>query len=121
MDYIDALRQRTRMVAALHAAFGAFDAVVSPTYPYVTYPVGVPFDLTYTESNDALSLVGPGNLVGLPALALPNGFGDHGLPTSIALLGTAFNETRLTAIGKRYQQLTDFHRWRPTLVTEVPH
>jgi aspartyl-tRNA(Asn)/glutamyl-tRNA(Gln) amidotransferase subunit A len=59
--------------------------------------------------------ISPGNLAGLPALAMPNGFGDHGLPTGVALMGTAFAETRLTAIGKRYQQLTDFARRRPAV------
>jgi aspartyl-tRNA(Asn)/glutamyl-tRNA(Gln) amidotransferase subunit A len=118
IDYIDAQRQRTLIVAALREAFGAYDAIVSPTLPTVTYPIGVPFDHTYTEYDGNPNLIAPGNLAGLPALALPNGFGDHGLPTNFSLLGTAFNETRLTAIGKRYQQLTTMHRARPPLGTE---
>jgi aspartyl-tRNA(Asn)/glutamyl-tRNA(Gln) amidotransferase subunit A len=119
VDYIDAQRQRTLMVRALHDAFGAYDAVVAPTLPTVTYPIGKPFDATYTEFSGNPNLIGPGNLAGLPALALPNGFGDHGLPTNVALLGTPFAETRLTAIGKRYQQLTDFQQQRPPLVSTV--
>jgi Asp-tRNA(Asn)/Glu-tRNA(Gln) amidotransferase A subunit family amidase len=55
----------------------------------------------------------------LPALAMPKGFGDHGLPASIALMGTPFNETCLTAIGARYQAQTSFHRRRPPLVTTL--
>jgi aspartyl-tRNA(Asn)/glutamyl-tRNA(Gln) amidotransferase subunit A len=118
IDYIDAQRQRTLIVAALREAFGAYDAIVSPTLPTVTYPIGVPFDHTYSEYDGNPNLIAPGNLAGLPALALPNGFGDHGLPTNFSLLGTAFNETRLTAIGKRYQQLTTMHRARPPVGTE---
>ena len=120
VDYIDAQRQRTIMNRAVHGAFGAYDAVASPTVPTVTYPIGAPFDKTYTEYAAALELISCGNLAGLPALALPNGFGDHGLPTSIALMGTAFNETRLTAIGARYQTRTAFHRRRPPLVSKRP-
>jgi aspartyl-tRNA(Asn)/glutamyl-tRNA(Gln) amidotransferase subunit A len=120
VDYIDAQRQRTIMNRAVHEAFGAYDAVASPTVPTVTYPIGAPFDKTYTEYAAALELISCGNLAGLPALALPNGFGDHGLPTSIALLGTAFNESRLTAIGARYQMRTEFHRRRPPLVAKLP-
>jgi aspartyl-tRNA(Asn)/glutamyl-tRNA(Gln) amidotransferase subunit A len=119
IDYIDAQRQRTLMVRALQDVFGDFDAVAGPTIPTITYPIGVPFDKTYTEFSGTPDLIAPGNLAGLPALALPNGFGDHGLPTSITLQGTAFNETRLTAIGKRYQTLTTFHRRRPPLVATV--
>jgi aspartyl-tRNA(Asn)/glutamyl-tRNA(Gln) amidotransferase subunit A len=120
VDYIDAQRRRTIMNRAVHDAFGAYDAVASPTIPTVTYPIGAPFDKTYTEFAGTPELISCGNLAGLPALALPNGFGDHGLPTSIALLGTAFNETRLTAIGARYQTRTDFHRRRPPLVAKLP-
>ncbi len=118
IDYIDAQRQRTLIVVALRAAFGDYDAIVAPTLPTVTYPVGVPFEGTYTEFAGNPNLIAPGNLAGLPALALPNGFGENGLPTSFALLGTAFAETRLTAIGKRYQQLTAMHRARPPVGTE---
>jgi Asp-tRNA(Asn)/Glu-tRNA(Gln) amidotransferase A subunit family amidase len=50
---------------------------------------------------------------------MPNGFGDHGLPTSITLQGQAFGEARLAAIGRRYQTLTSFHRKRPPLVSKV--
>ena len=116
VDYIDAQRQRALMVHALHDAFGAFDAVAAPTVNTVTYPIGKPFDKTYTEFTGTPDLIAPGNLAGLPAIAMPNGFGDHGLPTSVTLQGTAFNEMRLTAIGKRYQTLTDFHLRRPALV-----
>jgi aspartyl-tRNA(Asn)/glutamyl-tRNA(Gln) amidotransferase subunit A len=116
VDYIDAQRRRTLMNRALDEAFAGYDAVVSPTLPTVTYPIGVPFDATYTQFSGTPELISPGNLAGLPALAMPNGFGEHGLPTGVALLGTAFDETRLTAIGKRYQQLTAFQRRRPPLV-----
>lgn len=120
VDYVDAQRQRTLMVRALHDAFGAYDAVAGPTTGTITYPIGAPFDKTYTAFSGTPDLIAPGNLTGLPAIALPNGFGDHGLPTSITLQGTAFAETRLTAIVKRYQTLTAFHRKRPALVTKVP-
>jgi aspartyl-tRNA(Asn)/glutamyl-tRNA(Gln) amidotransferase subunit A len=120
VDYIDAQRQRALMVRALTDAFGAYDAVAGPTIGTVTYPIGKPFDKTYTQYSGTPDLISPGNLAGVPALALPNGFGENGLPTSITLQGTAFNETRLTAIGKRYQTLTAFHRRRPPLVATYP-
>jgi aspartyl-tRNA(Asn)/glutamyl-tRNA(Gln) amidotransferase subunit A len=120
IDYIDAQRQRTLMIAALREAFGAYDAIVAPTLPTVTYPVGAPFDSVYLAFEGNPNLIAPGNLAGVPALAVPNGFGENGLPTNLSLLGAAFAETRLTAIGKRYQQLTDAHRARPALTTTIP-
>jgi aspartyl-tRNA(Asn)/glutamyl-tRNA(Gln) amidotransferase subunit A len=119
IDYIDAQRQRPLIIAALQAAFGGYDAVVAPTLPTVAYPVGVSFDEAYSAFEGNPNLIAPGNLAGIPALALPNGFGENGLPTSLTLQGNAFAETHLTALGARYQQRTDVHRARPPLVTEL--
>ena len=51
---------------------------------------------------------------------MPNGMGPNGLPTSFALLGRAWGEAALTALGARYQRETAFHRKRPPLVTRAP-
>ena len=122
VDYIDAQRRRPGMIDALRKAFGGYDAVVAPTVNTVTYPVGIPFDKAYQDPKlqTALDLINPGNLAGLPALAMPNGFGDHGLPTSFQLLGLAWGEARLTAIGRRYQRATSFHTKRPALLRHAP-
>jgi Asp-tRNA(Asn)/Glu-tRNA(Gln) amidotransferase A subunit family amidase len=120
VDYIDALRQRAKLNALLEKALDGYDAVVSPTLPTVTYPIGLPFDKAYPKYPGGSSLISPGNLAGLPALAMPNGMGPHGLPTSFAFLGRAWGEAALTALGVRYQRETAFHTKRPPLVTHLP-
>ncbi len=119
VDYIDAMRQRAILNAALEKALGSYDAVVSPTLPTVTYPIGLAFDKAYPRFPGGPSLISPGNLAGLPAIAMPNGVGPNGLPTSVSLLGRAFGEATLTAIGARYQRETAFHERRPPLVTKL--
>jgi aspartyl-tRNA(Asn)/glutamyl-tRNA(Gln) amidotransferase subunit A len=122
VDYLDAQRRRPAMIRALREAFGSYDAVLAPTINTVTYPVGVPFDKAYPDPKlqTAIDLINPGNLAGIPALAMPNGFGDHGLPTSFQLLGNAWSEATLAQIGARYQRATSFHRSRPTLLRSAP-
>ncbi|MFN2459252.1 MAG: amidase [Candidatus Velthaea sp.] len=120
VDYVDAMRQRTLMIAAMRAAFGRYDAVVSPTLSTVAYPVGVPFDKAYPKYPGGPDLIAAGNLAGLPALTIPNGIADKGLPSSIAFLGNAFGEAKLAQIGKRYQQLTREHTLRPVLREHAP-
>jgi aspartyl-tRNA(Asn)/glutamyl-tRNA(Gln) amidotransferase subunit A len=117
VDYIDALRQRAKLNAALVKAMHGYDAVVSPTLPTVTYPIGLGFDKAYPKYPGGPSLISPGNLAGLPALALPNGMGPNGLPTSLTFLGHAWGEAALTALGSRYQRETAFHTKRPPIVT----
>jgi len=98
------------MVRALADAFGAYDAVAGPTIGTVTYPIGKPFDKTYTQYSGTPDLISPGNLAGVPAIALPNGFGENGLPTSITLQGTAFQRN---AAHRDRQALPDADRVPP--------
>jgi aspartyl-tRNA(Asn)/glutamyl-tRNA(Gln) amidotransferase subunit A len=44
---------------------------------------------------------------------VPNGFGEHGLPTSLTLTGRAWDEAKLIAIARAYQAATDWHTRRP--------
>ncbi len=113
VDYIDAMRQRTRMIAALETAFGGYDAIVSPSLPTVALPIDVPFDKAYPKYPGDVDLIAPGNLTGTPALCIPNGFGEHGLPTGIAFLGRPFCEAKLVAIASGFQRRTDHHKRRP--------
>jgi len=117
VDYIDALRQRVKMIAAFERAFGTYDAIVSPTLRTLAYPVDRSFDLAYPKYNGGVSLIGSGNLTGVPAIGIPSGFGEHGLPTGISLLGRPFCEAKLAAIAGEYQRRTTHHLKRPKLVT----
>jgi aspartyl-tRNA(Asn)/glutamyl-tRNA(Gln) amidotransferase subunit A len=48
-------------------------------------------------------------LAGLPALSIPCGFDEAGLPVGLQLTGNHFSEARLIGIAHRYQQATDWH------------
>jgi len=117
VDYIDALRQRSLMLAAFEHAFGAYDAIASPTLHTLAYPIDLPFDKVYPQYRGGVSLIASGNLTGLPAIAIPSGFSDNGLPTGLSLLGRPFCEAKLAAIARAYQARTKHHRKRPKLTT----
>ena len=147
VDYLEALRARGPMRAALDALLERYDALVLPTRNGVAPPIGHDFDKppsagpgvnpspapergapdprtpgpdvaapAPTPAPDAPrtpAVIPAGNLAGLPALCVPNGFGPHGLPTSLQFLGRAFSETTLVALAHAYQQATDWHLRRP--------
>jgi aspartyl-tRNA(Asn)/glutamyl-tRNA(Gln) amidotransferase subunit A len=115
VDYIDAQRQRVRMIEAFRAAFAGYDAVAAPTISTVAYPIGTPFDKAYTKYPGAVDLISAGNATGWPAISFPNGFGNDGLPTGCSLLGHPFAEAKLTAITRDYQRRSEFHLARPAL------
>ena len=53
------------------------------------------------------------NLAGIPAISLPAGKDETGLPLAIQLQAPALEETRLLFAGAAYQAMTDFHKLRP--------
>ena len=57
----------------------------------------------------------PVNGAGLPAIALPGGFADDGLPIGFQLIGQPFSERTLVAVGDAFQQRTDHHGAAPML------
>lgn len=113
VDYIQALRLRAPMKRALDALYAKFDALVSPARASVSYPIGPDFDKVYPGISGGPGVIGAGNLVGQPALVLPNGFGEHGLPTAFQFTGRAFSDETLVALGTAVQTRTEWHRKRP--------
>ncbi len=113
VDYLQAMRLRRPMKRAVAALFERFDLVASPTRSTVAYPADKNFEDVYPGISGGPALIPAGNLCGLPALAMPNGFGENGLPTSITFMGPAFSERAMIQIGVAYQSRTDWHLKRP--------
>jgi aspartyl-tRNA(Asn)/glutamyl-tRNA(Gln) amidotransferase subunit A len=53
------------------------------------------------------------NLAGIPAISLPAGTDDQGLPVGIQLQAPALEESRLLFAGAAFQAATDHHQRRP--------
>jgi aspartyl-tRNA(Asn)/glutamyl-tRNA(Gln) amidotransferase subunit A len=117
VDYLHAMRLRRPMKRAVAKMFEKFDAIASPTRATVAYPADKNFEDAYPSTiSGGPALIPAGNLCGLPALAMPNGMGENGLPTSIAFMGPAFSEAALVRIGNAYQSRTDWHLKHPVVV-----
>jgi len=52
-------------------------------------------------------------LVGLPAISIPCGFGDTGLPCGLQLMAPALREDLLLGASIAFQDVTNFHQVRP--------
>lgn len=53
------------------------------------------------------------NLVGLPAISVPCGFGADGLPVGLQIVGRPMDERTILAIAHAYEQATPWHTRRP--------
>jgi aspartyl-tRNA(Asn)/glutamyl-tRNA(Gln) amidotransferase subunit A len=115
-DYLRALRIRTPAAQAMDRFFAesGLDAVAHPTRGTVSYPVGKKFSEAYKDApGGGEPISAASNLLGLPGIALPNGFGRDNLPTSLSLTGRAWDESKLIALAAGYQRRTDWHTRRP--------
>jgi aspartyl-tRNA(Asn)/glutamyl-tRNA(Gln) amidotransferase subunit A len=114
-DYLNAMRIRPFVQRALDEILARYDALVTPTLASVAPPIAMSFSEYHRgHRSEALSdLGGGGNAAGIPALSVPNGFGERGLPTGLQFVGRAFEENKLVAMARRYQAATDWHTKHP--------
>src|SRR5262245_6244916 len=118
--YIQALRARGPMKKALDELYSKYDALVAPSRGTVASPIDKDFDKAYPGVGGGPPIIPAGNLVGQPALSVPNGFGQNGLPTGIQFTGRIWSEGTLIQLAHAYQQATDWHKKRPPLDNGKP-
>jgi aspartyl-tRNA(Asn)/glutamyl-tRNA(Gln) amidotransferase subunit A len=108
-DYLRAQRLRGRLCRELDAWLAPYDAVLTVPTAAAAPTADGPFGGGFSHK----SLGGPGNACGTPALVLPTGLTDDGLPTALQLDGRAYSENRLLALGLAFQEATAWHMAHP--------
>ncbi|UOR05269.1 amidase [Hymenobacter aerilatus] len=94
VEYLQAQRARTLLIEAMDRQLQGLDLYLAPT------------------SSASLTIT---NLTGHPAVAVPNGFRQSGLPSTITFTGQLYEEGKLLALAKAYQDATDFDEKHPPL------
>jgi aspartyl-tRNA(Asn)/glutamyl-tRNA(Gln) amidotransferase subunit A len=116
-DYLKAMRIRSLIQSAFNDLLADIDVLLAPARlgpaPKITQALDRPTrDRPMPNTPGLTALIPAGNLAGLPALSLPCGFAD-GMPIAIQLVGRPFTENTLLAIGRAFQERTNWHRRRP--------
>ena len=92
--YGKALRVRTLMLREFAAAYADVDVLLCPTAPTTAFELGAKTaDPLLMYLNDVCTI--PSNLTGHPAVSVPFGTGDDGLPVGVQLMGPALSEPLL--------------------------
>jgi aspartyl-tRNA(Asn)/glutamyl-tRNA(Gln) amidotransferase subunit A len=113
-DYIRASRLRTFVAREADRVLSQLDALVGPSRPAVASPLDREFrSAAGGNVPDVMGAIG--NAAGLPAIAVPNGFTDAGLPTSLQFMGRAWEENTILAAARAWQTVTDWHQRRPSV------
>jgi Asp-tRNA(Asn)/Glu-tRNA(Gln) amidotransferase A subunit family amidase len=95
-----ATRAREEYRERVEELLDGFDLLLTPTLPVVAPPIGAgaPGDLEVRE--ELISRTFPFNVLGWPALALPCGTAEDGLPASVQLVARAGEDALVLAAGK---------------------
>ncbi|MCK9519687.1 MAG: amidase [Dehalococcoidia bacterium] len=112
-------RQVYAFTEGLRTLLEDVDVLVTPATPIPAPRIGLErYEIDGVEHNP-VSAIGrymvPFNASRLPALVLPCGFTEAGLPISLQFAGRPFDETTLLRAGLAYEQANDWHTRRPEL------
>ena len=100
--YKKALQVRSLVRKDFDEAFEKCDFIISPVAPTVAYKIGEKTgDSLQMYMGDAYSV--PVNIAGIPALTLPCGIGEGGMPVGMQLIGPAFSEGLLYRAGFAFE------------------
>ena len=89
--YNQALRVRTKIIEGFTVAYRRCDVLLGPTAPTTAFALGAKTGDPLTMYLSDVCTI-PSNLAGHPAISIPFGAGDDGLPVGIQLLGPALSE-----------------------------
>ena len=110
VDYLQAQRVRRRVSEAIRGAMAPFYAVLSPTSPVPATPIDdSPPEHNALRHRNTI----PFNLTGLPAISLPCGLTESGLPIGLQIAGLAFDEAGILAVARAYEAASDWQGRRP--------
>ena len=118
--YLRAQRARELIRRELHAALDEYDIIALPTSPVAAPPIEESTGKPGGYYQGKLDLgrrryTSPAALAGLPALSVPCGFSDAGLPIGMQLIGKPFSEQTLFQVGQAYETATEWNTQHPAL------
>ncbi|WP_022846550.1 MULTISPECIES: Asp-tRNA(Asn)/Glu-tRNA(Gln) amidotransferase subunit GatA [unclassified Desulfurobacterium] len=101
--YLKAQKVRTLIYQDFQKAFEKVNFIVTPVSPTTAFKIGEkvgdPIKM-YLSDIFTIAL----NLAGLPGLSMPCGFDSKGLPVGVQLIGKAFDEETLYAVGYKLEK-----------------
>lgn len=111
-DYVQANRWRRVLAAEFDAVMQTVDVAVTASSMAPAFAIEDADVMAREYPRQART---PFNVTGHPALALPIGFSDDGLPLSLQIIGRHWDEATIYRVAQAYEQATDWHHRLPPL------
>jgi aspartyl-tRNA(Asn)/glutamyl-tRNA(Gln) amidotransferase subunit A len=110
--YLKAQKIRRLIAEDFQKAFAQCDIIAGPVSPTVAWNIGEKSsDPVAAYLADIYTL--SSSLAGLPGMSVPAGFGAHGMPVGLQLIGNYFQEAQLLGTAHQFQLATDWHQRKP--------
>jgi len=126
--YAEARRQVDLVRREIKKTFTTVDLLITPTMKGPPATIAATLNPSSTVSNPQAKGAGRGNpgggninspgafdVYGLPAITVPCGFTDSGLPIGLQISGAPFAESTMLALAHAYEQATEWHTRRPQI------
>ncbi|GJL55274.1 MAG: glutamyl-tRNA(Gln) amidotransferase subunit A [Nitrospirales bacterium] len=112
--YAKAQSVRTLITRDFDAVFQEVDFLVTPVMPTTAFPLGEKLqDPLQMYLSDMYTI--SASLAGLPAISIPCGLSQAGLPVGLQLMGRPFEESTLLRAAYAYEQTTQWRKKRPPI------
>ncbi len=117
-DWVRVLDRRDQLVSELERSFDDFDAFLCPAVMTTAFPHSpprspIPVDGEEIDSRYVDHYLYPFNLTGHPALVVPAGLDDEGLPIGVQLVGPRWGEERLLRVAETVTEVIGGFRAPP--------
>ena len=99
--YNKAVKLRHKITEEMNKVFEKVDLIVTPTTPSPAFKPGAKGSPLEMYLSDVFTV--PANITGVPAISIPAGFTNEGLPLDIQLMAPHFGENLLFEVGKKFE------------------
>ncbi len=105
--YKKAMQVRTQIIEKFESYFKDCDLIITPTTIGGAFKFGAKSDPVEMYKTDLLTVAA--NLAGLPAVSIPAGFDENGLPLGLQIMGPQGDDVEVLQMAQAIQASTDWH------------
>jgi aspartyl-tRNA(Asn)/glutamyl-tRNA(Gln) amidotransferase subunit A len=116
-EYIAARRKLDRIRTAAAQVFQNVDLLIAPATPVSPFPIAELTDAASARGKELQMLrnTRPINALGWPAISVPCGFDERGLPIGLQIIGPARGEAQVLRLAHAYEEATEWRRRMPSV------
>ena len=114
--YKKAQRVRTLILQKYHEAFAKCDLIATPVSPTAAFEIGSIKDPLEMYLADIYTI--GANLGGVPAMSIPSGFTQDGLPIGLQLTAPQLKDAHLCQAAFAFQEATSYHKILPQMLQD---